>query len=405
MAKQNRDSGRIRLRAGETPDAGIRAVKTDKTARRKVRRGNLPIVVLAAALLLLFVFSAGFLVYVSPEHRTLSYILELSREKLMRLTNFLFSGVAEGGIQFTFFRSIVIVLAGGCLAASGAVYNGAFRNILASPSVLGVQSGGGLGNLLYVLLFVSGQSRIIRYSEMAAQTESFTLLDRNLQQAMVMAGCFLAVFLVAGAATAIGRGRLRTSHLLLSGLIFSSVIGSFTGLVQYYLTMSNPADVRIEVIRGLSMGSFERAYTGEHVLTMLAFLLPCFVILMLLSTKMDALALGEEEAMALGLPVRRFRNFIIAVNTVMTAVIIAFCGQIGFVGFIVPQMARKLVGHKFRRLLPTSMILGAIMLLCVYDIAYLTGQTAYINLFTSAIGSVMMLIALATGKGIRRAAV
>ena len=150
-------------------------------------------------------------------------------------------------------------------------------------------------------------------------------------------------------------------------------------------------------------GSFDRAYTPEHLAMMCALLLPCLAVLTLLSGKLDLLALGEEAATK-GLPVKRFFFLVIAVNTVMAATVIAFCGQIGFVGFIVPQAARRIVGPGFRRLLPASMLLGGILLILVYDIALLTGFTAYINLFTSGLGSAVMIAALLTGKGVRRAA-
>ena len=400
-ASQNEEK-RITLRPGAEDEVAREKARRQRT--RKFQRGNLPLVAMGVLLLLLFFLSAGLLVKVSPEHFYLSYILELSRQKLGHLFDFIVGRGAEGGIQFVVSRYVMIVLAGAGLAACGAVYNGAFRNVLAAPSTLGVQSGGTLGNLLYVLLFVSPTTQVIRYSDSLDLAESYTLLDRNIQQIMVLVGCFLAVALVVGVATLAGRRRVNTLYLILAGTIFSSLIGSLVGLVQYYMLEMDPYDVRIEIIRNLAMGSFDRAYTPEHLAMMCALLLPCLAVLTLLSGKLDLLALGEEAAATKGLPVKRFFFLVIAVNTVMAATVIAFCGQIGFVGFIVPQAARRVVGPGFRRLLPASMLLGGILLILVYDIALLTGFTAYINLFTSGLGSAVMIAALLTGKGVRRAA-
>ena len=151
------------------------------------------------------------------------------------------------------------------------------------------------------------------------------------------------------------------------------------------------------------MGGFGNTYKPDQMMLMLGFLAPCVCALMSVAGRMDILALGDEQAATMGLNVVFFRNLIIAVNTVMTAVIIAFCGQIGFIGFIIPLAARRLVGPRFRRLLPASMLMGATLLLIIYDIAHLISMTAYMNVLTSALGSIVMVIALIRGGGVSRA--
>ena len=136
---------------------------------------------------------------------------------------------------------------------------------------------------------------------------------------------------------------------------------------------------------------------------MAAFLVPCSAILMMMSGRLDALVLGDEQARTMGINVRRAQIAAIGVNTVMTAVVIAFCGQIGFIGFIMPLAARRIVGPGFRRLIPASMLLGAVTLLVIYDIAVLTNMTGYLNVMTSGIGSIVMIIAYIKGGGAARA--
>jgi iron complex transport system permease protein len=84
--------------------------------------------------------------------------------------------------------------------------------------------------------------------------------------------------------------------------------------------------------------------------------------------------------------------------------VVAFCGHIGFIGFMIPLVGRKFVGPGMERLLPASMLLGSILLLVVYDLAYIAGLTSYLNLFTSSIGGVVLLVTLLKKRGTGRAA-
>ena len=395
MKKQRDDQGRIEFLADESSEAA--GFQRERKQRQKFQRENLLFVVLGVGLVLVFLFSAAVLVTELQEQRNLAFILELSRRKMSDFFDYVMGRGAKNGIQFTTWRCLVAMVAGATLAASGAVYQGIFRNILAAPSTLGVQSGGTMGNLIYVLLFVSSET-VIYQMDLDAYEEKATFLMYNMQQLMVLAGCFLAVGLVVGIATAAGRGKLQTSNLILAGMVFSSVISTATGLVQYVLIQSNPSDIRIQTIRDLSMGSFNRVFRLDSVLLMMGILIPCFVVLIMMSGRMDIFTLGEDAARTMGIPVRKFRNLIVAVNTIMTAAIIAFCGQIGFIGFIVPLAARRLSGPSFRRLLPASMLLGAMLMLVVYDIAVVLNFSQYMNVLTSALGSIVMVASFFRGR-------
>lgn len=404
MSKKQQDHGRITMRASETA-ADVERVKKARKKTGKYRKGNRILVVLAVTLFLVFFFSAAVFVTATSDRYVLSYMLELSRSHVYDFFLFVTGQGARNGIQFTTYRYLMIILAGACLAASGAVYQGAFRNMLASPSTLGVQSGGSVGNILYVLLFVEAGETFtaVKASEIGEQLQNMNLFQRNLQQFFVLIGCFAAVFIVVGITLMLGRGRIHSSHLILTGMIFGSIISSFSGIVTYYLIMNNSSDPRIDAIRQLSMGSFQNAFNLDQLLIMAVFLIPCIVILMFIAQPLDILALGDEEARTMGLNVRLFKNMVIGLNTVMTAIVIAFCGQVGFVGFMVPLAARRLVGPGFRRLLPASMLLGATMLIVIYDIARWFNLTAYMNVLTSALGSAVMIYSLIRGGGVRRA--
>lgn len=377
----------------------LMAFKAEIKTHRKFRESNRPLVVLGLLFVMIFFFSAAMFVTVSTDHMYLSFVLELSRQKLMYFFNFVIGQGAEGGIDFMTYRYIMIALAGASLSVSGAVYQGTFRNILASPTTLGVESGGSLGNVIYVLCFIGTGTTVLRFSESLNLSETYNTIDRNIQQLLVLGGCFASVFLVVGVTALAGKGKVRSSHLILAGILFSAIISSFTMLVQYYLLLANPYDTRVDIIRSLTMGSFDRAFTIEHLAFMSVFLVPGLIFVIMMCNKMNIFTLGEDDAATMGLNVNRFRYGMIAVNTFMTAVVIAYCGQLGFVGFIVPQAARKIVGPDFRRVIPASMLLGAILLIVVYDAALVIGLTSYINLITSSLGSVIMIAAFVKGQG------
>ena len=109
--------------------------------------------------------------------------------------------------------------------------------------------------------------------------------------------------------------------------------------------------------------------------------------------------MGEDEAATMGVNVRLYRTALIVVGTIMAAVVYAFCGAIGFVGFIVPQICRRFTGPDFRKLIPMCMFSGGILLILVYDVAVVFGYTQYMNMITSVIGCSMMIYALFAGKG------
>ncbi len=401
-SRNGRDNGRIVMRESTT-SAEVAEIRSQRRRGTKIKKGNRMMVALGVVLVLAFFFSAAMFVTVNQEHMHISYILELSRQKMMHFFNFIIGNGAENGINFTTYRYVMIIMAGACLAASGAIYQGTFRNMLASPSTLGVMSGGSVGNVIYVLLFVSAEYTNTTYKELSELLADQNLWQRNLQSLSIIAGCFIAVAIVAGITLTLGRGKMQSMHLILTGMIFSSLTGSFTSIVMYYLTQQNSSDPRIDAIRQLSMGSFAYAYKFDQMIIMAVCLLPCVAILIFLSGKLDLLALGDEQARTMGIRTAPFKLLTIGVSTIMTAVVMGFCGQVGFIGFIIPLAARRLVGPGFRRLLPASMLMGATLLLLIYDLAEWFAMSQYLNVFTSGFGSIVMIIALIRGGGVRRA--
>lgn len=384
---RNIQDGRIRL-------ASQGSAESDGGSGEK--RFPLP-ALLAVILFFLFWLSLLFTVPVRDFVYSPAWVFVSVRRRLEELYRFLFLGGSPFGI--TVWQMLAVVLSGAALSCCGAALKGGFRNVMAGPSTMGVMAGGSLGMLIYLLLFVSDTAEGTTAVFDAAAYASRNFLDLYGRQLFTLAGCFAGVGFILAVAFAAGRGRLSAPAMIVSGTVFSVLIQNASSLIQYFMIVKNPDDPRITAIRELMMGSFNGITTGLSVAMMAAPILLCLGLILLLSPRLDLLALDEAEAVSLGFPIRRYRLCLVAVSTVLTAVVVSFCGHIGMLGFMVPLLGRKLAGPALRRQLPVDMLLGAILLVLIFDAATVAGLSDYLNLFTSGIGSVVMLVLLLSGRG------
>ncbi len=397
---ENVENGRIHLR-----DAEDEVTAFQKSERNREKRWGIVTIlffVYAAVFLLSLIFLVEYGTGGARWQFSLAYYIEIVRQNFYKLYNFIIGNFGYGGINFQIIRYLIVGLVGAALAACGALMQGTFRNVLAGPSTMGIQSGATLGNMIYVLFFYGATETVVVYSynDLNEMTANSTFIVSNQQQLLVLAGALGGVGLVMGVALIAGKGKVSSSAMIIAGTVFSSVIGSFTSLIQYYIIIRNPSDERIEMLRSLSMGDLDRAFSLQHLLIMLAFIGPCLVVLGLIAGRMNILSFGEDAAQVMGINVRLYRLIMILVSTLMTAVVTAYVGQIGFIGFMVPQVTRRLVGPDFRRLFPASIAFGALLLTIIYDVARFLGMTSSLNMFTSLLGSfVMVLILLNRGNG------
>ena len=360
-------------------------------------------VVLILLLVLVSVFLGSLLLVVpwNQFHFTPAWIFEHIRDRFHQLYLLLFGTGSVMGT--TVVQYLACVLAGAALAACGSIFQGAFKNVLAGPSTMGVMAGGTLGCLVYLLLFVSAEATVtwtsFDYEAYQTARAAATVWTDYRQQIFTLCGALGGVLLVLLVATVAGRGKLNASAMVIAGTVLSSMISQVTMLIQYYMIILDPSDQRIEMMQDLMMGTFDNITTWQDLAMMAVPILICLAVLLVLSGRMNLLSLSEDEAQTMGVSLRPLRYGIVAAGTILTAVVVSFCGHIGFLGFMIPLVGRKLVGPDMRRLLPASMLLGAILLILVFDLAYITGMTGYLNLFTSAIGGVVMLGTLFTKKG------
>ncbi len=361
------------------------------------------IVVFSICLFFLFCFSLLFLVPYRQWSFSPAWVFESVKRRFAQLSAFLAGNDPAFGI--TICQLLAAVLTGAALAACGAIFQSGFRNMLAGPSTMGVMAGGTLGLLVYLLVFVSADGQIAYTTADLTGWADRSVWEVYRQQLVTLLGCACGVGLTVGVAAIAGRGRLSASAMILSGTVLSTLTQNLAKVLQYYMILHDPTDPRIDAIRSLTMGSFD-AIASWQALAMLAIpIIVCLAALVLMRHRLNLLSLSEHEAAAIGVSLRALRYGLIAIGTILTAIVVSFCGHIGFLGFMIPLAARRLTGPDMAKLLPVSLLLGSMLLLLVFDAAYVAGLTGYLNLFTSSIGCVVLLAALFKGKGgTRRAA-
>ncbi len=259
-------------------------------------------------------------------------------------------------------RVLVGVLVGAALGAAGLIMQAYFRNSLASPDLLGVSTGGAAGASIAI---ASGWAAISLWSLPAA----------------ALAGSFLAV----GAVLILARRGAGTERLLLAGVALNALLGAVTA---YILSESTDLFQRNAQILFWLMGGLEDRM-GMHV--MIALPIPLAALLLWpLGRQMDLLSLGEAEAQSLGVDVRRLRRRLIAIATVLTATATAVAGTIGFVGLVVPHILRLIVGPEHRRLVPLTLVGGALFVL-VCDVVSRMAGNLRLGIVTALVGGPFFL--------------
>lgn len=256
-------------------------------------------------------------------------------------------------------------LVGATLAIAGAAYQGVFRNPLADPYLLGVAAGAGLGATLAFVGLGSGGAAV---------------------PVAAFAGGVLAVV----ATYLLGQlGSRATTQLVLAGV----AVASFFTAAQTYVQQRNADDLR--VVYSWILGRL--ATTGwKEVVLVLPYIAIASTVILAHGRLLDTLAVGEAEAQALGVPVRRVRLLVVAAATLGSAAVVAVSGLIGFVGIIVPHTIRLLTGESYRSVLPLSLLFGAAFLIAT-DLAARTIESPAelpVGVITAFVGAPFFLAVL-----------
>ncbi|WP_284677075.1 FecCD family ABC transporter permease [Vibrio methylphosphonaticus] len=278
-------------------------------------------------------------------------------------------------------RTLLCLVVGAILAICGTVMQGLFRNPLAEPGIIGVSAGASLG----------GAIAIVCFSTLGTQFPELMNL------AVVPIFAFLGGALTTVLVYKLGSGKFGTSVtiMLLAGVAISALAGAGIGFLNFVADDQMLRDLSL-----WSMGSLAGATWGKISLATLTLL----VLLILFSKKamaLNALLLGESEALHLGIAVQRLKRQLILLTAVGVGVTVSVSGPIGFIGLIIPHLGRMLIGPDHRTLLPVSALLGALLMTAADMIARVVVAPAElpVGIVTAIVGAPFFLYLLFQQKG------
>lgn len=249
-------------------------------------------------------------------------------------------------------------MVGCCLATAGACYQGVFQNPMAAPDILGASSGAALGASLAIIL---------GYINFVISAFAF-----------VFSLGTVALVIFVGNRT---KGN-RVVGLVLTGVMISSLVSSCSSFIKLIADTED----QLPAITYWLMGSFNGADMDEIKLAVIPMVAGLGIIYML-RWKINILSLGDEEARTLGINAKRLRVIIICA-LLITAASVAVSGIIGWVGLVVPHMARRIVGNDYKKLIPATMLLGAGFMLLVDNICRNVWATDLpVGILTSFVGA------------------
>ena len=256
-------------------------------------------------------------------------------------------------------RVLVASIAGGGLGIAGSALQGLFRNPLVGPDIIGISGGAACGGVLAILLGLSGGQVV----------------------ALAFAGGLIAVVLAAGLARAMRTGGALT--VVLAGVVVGGFFSALLTLAEY---LADPQSTLPAIVYWL-LGSFAEADRTKAI-TLGAATLVGGCLIVALRWRINLLSLGDIDAAALGVQPGRLRWTILSLVALIVAAQVAVSGIVGWVGLIVPHLARFVVGPDHRRLLPASAFVGAGFLLGVDDFARaVPSEELPVGLLTALIGT------------------
>ena len=266
-------------------------------------------------------------------------------------------------------RTIVGLLVGAGLGISGAVLQGIFSNPLADPGIIGVSSGASVGAVLAIGIGISASSVLL--------LPSFAFV-----------GAMLAVGLTVS--LSMRHGRIPVMTLLLSGVVVGMFLAACTAAILTVVNEQKMQQYLFWTIGGLDYRRW------DHVLLGIAPIGIGASEMLLLARHLNLLAFGDVEALTAGMSVTPFRLLFLVLAALTTATGVCISGNIGFVGLVVPHMMRLIVGPDHRRLLPASLLAGAVFLVLCDSVGriLITGMEIRVGIMTAFIGTPYFLYLL-----------
>ncbi|RBI65409.1 iron ABC transporter permease [Vreelandella sulfidaeris] len=274
-------------------------------------------------------------------------------------------------------RIVLAILVGAALAMAGAILQSIVRNPLASPDVVGITSGAALAAVLYLTLLSTSLS---------------TLLSIHWLPTAAMLGALVSALLVTSLAWKNG---ISPSRVVLVGIGLAAAMGAGTTLL---IVISEDSAAMTAYV--WLTGSLYAAQWGD-VMGLLPWLLAATSVALAFSRHADAMALGDQVAEGLGVPILRSRMILLGCSVALAGAAVAFAGGLSFVGLIAPHLAAKLVGRNLARLVPVSALVGALIVVN----ADLLGRVAFLpkdlpaGIFVAGIGAPFFVYLLHRSRG------
>lgn len=332
---------------------------------------------LIAALIMITLISVGIAVSIGQVRIPLA---ESYRILLYKLTGFQWGTTPIEAGSFTdiiwqirFPRVLMAMFIGAGLALCGAVMQAAVQNPLADPYILGISSGASLGATFAILIGFGaigwlGQTGVAFWAFAGAM------------------GASLLVLTLAGI-----RGKMTSVKLVLAGMVINALCSAFSNFIIYF---ANNAE-GIKTVTFWTMGSL--ASSGWNKLPLVGIVVLVAILFFLLQSRvLNTMLLGDEAAVTLGINLSVYRRVYMLLTALVTGVMVASCGMIGFVGLIIPHIVRGLVGSDHRKVMPVSVLFGAIFLIWTDVIArsLISSVELPIGIITAMIGAPMFMYML-----------
>lgn len=263
-------------------------------------------------------------------------------------------------------RIILALFVGAGLAVAGTSFQSLFSNPLATPDTLGVATGASFGAVLALLL--SGNAVMVQLCALA-----FGLLS-------LFITCMVSKM----------NGKSSIIMVVLSGMVVSSIFQALVSLVKY----TADTEEKLPAITYWLMGSMSRASVSS-LLIGVPFIVVGVGILFALRWRLNILSLNEDEAKSLGVNVKRLRMLVMVASTMVTASCVSMCGQVGWVGLLVPHAARMIYGSDNKRLIPAGIGIGATFMILIDTIARAaTVAEIPVSILTALIGAPFFVLLL-----------
>lgn len=268
-------------------------------------------------------------------------------------------------------RILLALLVGAGLSASGCAYQSLFSNPLATPDTLGVASGASFGAALAILI---------------------GLEFMGIQLVSMMFGGITVYLTVLAGKSKVKKGM---SSVVLAGIMIGSLFNALISLVKFMAdTESQLPEITYWLMGTLNTAGFDSLKLGAP------FILGGILILVLLRWRLNLLPLGDEEAMSMGVNLKLLRGVTIFCATAITASCVSMCGQVGWVGLLVPHMCRMKFGNNHLAFLPASIFTGAAFMVIVDTVARSASAAELpISILTAIIGAPFFIILMRKTEG------